>query len=190
MSKVGAVIVSIFFLNTAFSLEGNAQQEGPEKFADPYAQALMILLTDWNAGKIFLKKENVEDTFQKRLEVLVAKQASPEFTIEDLFSAELIESRWKELPRELTRGLPLSNGARLMLAALVLDKSNRLKQLAKPNSVDLLEKLGPSLYLILASAQKEALMSDKTEIDTTSIQRGGVWFFSLGWPFCCADESD
>jgi hypothetical protein len=82
--------------------------------------------------------------------------------------------------------MPLTDGAYAVLLGSIVDAAPRLQEMGVEASPDaLLQELELPLYLTLGAAQKEAADAGG-EIDAIAVRRGGVRFFSLGWPFCCA----
>jgi hypothetical protein len=154
---------------------------------NPYALAMLEVLDRWDSGTLEFSKAAAEPEFERRLDKYKALP-SDRFVVERWFTVEEILDQWKQLPDTLKPELKLSTGARLILAAAVVDKSAVLESFVKPYPDELQSKLASSLYLTLAAAQQEALEQGKKVIDATAVQRAGVRFFSLGWPFCCADE--
>ncbi len=75
----------------------------------------------------------------------------------------------------------------MSIMANVVDASDELqRQGIEPG--ELYEALQYSLYLTLGGAQLDAGLRNQTSVDAITLKRAGVRFFSLGWPFCCADE--
>ena len=63
----------------------------------------------------------------------------------------------------------LTAGAKLLIAAAVLDKTEQLKSIAPPDPNALQDALAGSLYVTLGTAQKEAQEQGKKQIDATAI---------------------
>jgi hypothetical protein len=177
--------VAVFFA----APHARAQEQHPIEALsnNPYALTLFEILARWDSGALTLEKSSAAADFERRLENYGALP-NDRFVVERWFSREAILEQWYQLPETLRPELRLSAGAKLLLAAAVVDKSADLERFVGPYADDLQAALASSLYITLAAAQQEALEQGKALIDATAVRRAGVRFFSLGWPFCCADE--
>jgi hypothetical protein len=149
-----------------------------------YAESMTVLLDRWNDGKLkFEKTVAMQDVFAKRFDEFVGRASSG--GIESVIPADFIQANWKALPDTLEKEKPLSNGATYLLVGAIIDAAPRLAEVGvNPDPDSLLGALEFPLYITLAAAQKEATGN---EVDSVAVRRGGLWFFSLGWPFCCAE---
>ena len=155
---------------------------------NPYAAAVLQILDRWNSRELILDRKEAEPIFEARVRKYVDPATENRFLVERWLPVNGIFEQWEQLPQVLRPELALTAGAKLLIAAAVLDKSEQLKSIAPPDPNALQKALAGSLYVTLGAAQKEAQEQGKDEIDATAVQRGGVRLFSLGWPFCCATE--
>lgn len=177
--------MAVFMMLLVCSPDAFSQDLSDEELA--YVGALNEVLSDWESNKIALyKDDNVNKEFDVRLAAFKARQVHGD--IEAAISSDFVIGNWKKLPDKVLAELPLSKGAKLILAGGVVDAMAQLKQIGvEPNSASVQEKLSFALYATLAAAQEEAKASGSNEIDAIALRRGGFWLFSLGWPFCCAE---
>jgi hypothetical protein len=187
-TTLAVIAASGLWLSDALSEEG----KGPDPIGaiaeNPYARAVLQILDRWNSGELVLDKKVAEADFDARFRKYSELAGENGFVVERWLPVNGILEQWKELPETLKPELDLSPGAKLMIAATVLDKAEQLKPVAPPDSDALQNALAGSLYITLGAAQKEAQERGQKDIDATAVQRGGVRLFSLGWPFCCATE--
>jgi hypothetical protein len=192
MKRVAATLAAIAASSLWFADALAQEGKGPDPIGaiaeNPYAQAVLQILDRWNSGELVLEKKYAAADFDARFRKYSELGGENRFLIERWLPANEILDQWKELPETLKPELDLSPGAKLMIAATVLDKTEQLKPVAPPEPDALQNALAGSLYITLGTAQKEAQEQGQKEIDATAVQRGGVRLFSLGWPFCCATE--
>lgn len=181
------VCLLALILGSACSINVSAQTFALTEEQQAYADALQTILKEWEAGKIeFTKNEETEKLFSARLDAFSLRQAGGE--VESVIPMDFVAGNWKKLPESVKVQRPLSAGAYLLLIAGVVDASAELKKIGiEPTYESLLAALQFPLYLTLGAAEEEAKKNNRDTIDSISIRRGGVWFFSLGWPFCCAE---
>jgi hypothetical protein len=154
-----------------------------------YVDAMSRLLDAWERKEIELTRDVFDAEFPDRIALF--KHRTPTSVIHALFPTAFFERNARLLPSRLVAEIPLSNGARLTLLASVADAAPLLERFGvKPTADDLLRKLPFALFVTLGAAQLEAKSHGKAEVDAASIKRGEIDFFSMGWPFCCAVESD
>jgi hypothetical protein len=152
-----------------------------------YARALSEVLTRWEKGEFKLEKNALSKDFEDKFNLFLARMETDR--LDQQLSPDFIKENWAKLPPVLTPERALSPGARLTLAGSVVDAADRLSAQGVPPDPAAIEKaLRFPLFITLGSAQQEATQRGQEQIDATAIKRGGVWLFSLGWPFCCADE--
>jgi hypothetical protein len=168
---------------------GSGVSQELEKFEQQYLQYTDTIVFDWNNKKsTFSKTEEMQKIFLERL--IAFKQRQEKGQIEKIIPVEFVMENWdKRIPDVLVPELPLSKGAQMILAGSLLDAA---KLIGANNSDSKLEQLNNSiqfpLLITLTAAQEEAKEAGDTEITAIAIRRGGLWFFSLGWPFCCAEN--
>lgn len=167
----------------------NAQNDLHKLIEDPYSQALLKVLDAWNKGDLVISKSDVEKDFFVRIDRYDKLQKKDRFVLESYIPIDNIKKRWSGLPKELKRTAPLTLGARMLLLAMMVDKLPQIRNMVPPKPDQLVKAFRASLYIVLASAQQESRVQDSKMVDATAVQRGGIYFLSLGWPFCCAYES-
>lgn len=175
------LLISLFAALSSFHVVTRAQEQIIEVFDDPYVSALFTILDRWEAGELVLKKSEFEPTFFQRLDEAINMQEEGD-PVEQSISFDQMNSRWVKLPEQVEAPAPLTVGARLLLAATIYDKRDELKAQSSPSVDEFQEFLKMPLYMILVTSQ--TLMTQDV-IDATALQRGGTWFFSLSYPFCC-----
>lgn len=153
-----------------------------------YVAAMSSVLEMWNTKQIILApKDSLQKQFDERLSVFRKKQKDND--LEAIVPSDFIESNWGQLPSKISPELPLSTGAKWVLIGGVLDAADRLQKDGVPSDPASFQKaLELSLYLTLGAAQEEARKANEGQIDSVSVRRAGVRFFSLGWPLCCGEE--
>jgi len=151
-----------------------------------YAEAFIELLRQWEDGEVIFYKNIANDqNLASQLDLFLVRQRTD--SLDQLIPLSFIQENWERAPDELVSELPLSAGGYAILLAGILDAADDLAaQGVAPTSDGLREALYFSTFITLAAAQTEAQQAGDTEITATSIRRGGIYFFSLGWPFCCA----
>ncbi|MCO5160030.1 MAG: hypothetical protein M9939_02760 [Mesorhizobium sp.] len=150
-----------------------------------YAEAAGSLFELWNKKEIKIDRTDFDKEFATRFEGFLARQKSD--PLESAISAEFIAMNSKILPNVLVPELQLSPGAKLTLIGSIVDAAPILSEKGiEPTVSSLQTALSFSLFAALGAAQEDAKKSGDDQIEAVNVRRGGVWFFSMGWPFCCA----
>jgi hypothetical protein len=172
----------------AVSVWGGAQAQELTDFERQYADALVQVLISWEKGDIeFRRSDFADEFFGVRLDRFQQRQSQRD--LEKIIPLDFIEANWDRLPETVKSEQPLSRGAYQVLIGGIVDAAPQLLERgieAKPAA--LVAELGFPLFVTLAAAQEEAKSAGTEQTDSVAIRRGGLWFFSLGWPFCCAEE--
>lgn len=152
---------------------------------DPYVKALFQVLDTWDAGNLVINRVEVEKDFFTALTRRKEKPISA-FERSEQYIPEMTK-RWKALPEILARQVPLTPGARMVMAGPLYDHREQLASLVRePNQLQV--RLRMEFFVVLASGQLEAISQKKKDIDGVSILRGYSSFWSIPWPFCCWGE--
>jgi len=152
-----------------------------------YLQAFDALLQQWAEGQVTFNR-GPDSEFEAALTSFKVRQEAS-FT-EAAIPFGFVADNWKRIPEKVSAEIPLSMGARFVLAGGIVDAVPVLKEKGIQPTPEALEReLAFPLYLTLGAGQEVAKESGVAQLDAISIRRGGVWFFSLGWPFCCAEPT-
>ncbi|MFB9151649.1 hypothetical protein [Roseovarius ramblicola] len=174
-----------------FPVTVNAQDnELPGALDNPYVTAALEITDLIETGDIQINKDDAVAEIQRRLDASQGDFGNLEKALTPSFlSLSEINEVSDQLP-PLEELPPVSMGVRLLIAGSVLDQVSELQELGvEPNVEGMLPILGPSLYITLASAALEVNAENpEPTIDVVAVRRGGIRFFSLGWPFCCSHD--
>ena len=158
---------------------------------DEHLEALLRAIEEWEGSDIRFAKETATSQF----EIGIKRQYSDDDP-ESMLDRPRQTTWWTELPAMSRNeaGISVTCGAKLALVGALADKLPDYRQLySERDGSDpfafLMENFQGSLYMMIASAEHERRQAGRSEIDVTTLQRGGLWLFSLGWPFCCAYQN-
>ena len=158
---------------------------------DEHLKALLRAIREWETSNIVLAKETANSQFNSGIN----RQYSTNDP-ESMLQRTRQTAWWNQLPAvsQNQARISVTCGAKLVLVGALADKLPDYRQLYSERGgsdpfVFLMENFQGSLYMIIASAEHERILADRSEIDATTLQRGGLWLFSLGWPFCCAYQN-
>ena len=150
--------------------------------------ALLNIIEGWEGRQFTFSKQSATAQFDSGM-ARRRLNGSPE----SMLIPDSQRAWWNRLPAtsENHHGVPVTCGAKLALVGTLADKLDRYDHLYSQNgSTDpvsfMRESLEGSLYMVFASADFERMIMERPAIDATTLQRGGIPLFSLGWPFCCA----
>lgn len=176
----------IFFLILCIvPIQAESQQFIQPFLNDPYIKALLKILDNWDNGKLIIKKSKVEKDFMNTLKRRKEKPVSI-FEQSEQYIPEMTK-RWGNLPETLSRQIPLTTGARMVMAGPLYDHREQVASLVKePDKLQV--RLYMEFFVVLAAGQLEAINQKRKNIDGTSILRGYSAFWSIPWPFCCWGE--
>ncbi|WP_299724842.1 hypothetical protein [uncultured Tateyamaria sp.] len=174
---------SLLFVGPSFAQTTDIQ----EALGNPYVASALELVELMRSGDVAIDQDDLFAQILTRAEGARNSDLIIESQIlSEVYDPTLLEQRFFSLPR-VEEWPSISVGARMLVAASIIDVVDQLEeQGVEPSVESMLEAVGPSLYLMLASAADEASV-EQPQIDVVSVRRAGVWFFSLGWPFCCAE---
>ena len=192
-----AVLTTISVLPSLFGTYAEAQgwdcRSTLESIVDTDAHlgALLRGIEDWEQSGLRLSKDTAINQFRRGIE-----QHRSENDPESMLEPERQISWWEQLPAisQNTDRVSVTCGAKLALVGALADKLPEYRQqYTEGGGSDpfafLMDNFQGSLYIMIASAEHERRRADRSEIDATTLQRGGIWLFSLGWPFCCAYQN-
>lgn len=196
-TKLFTVLTTVCVLLTPFGASAENQgwdcKSTLESIAasDEHLKALLQGIEEWERSERQFTKKSATDQFNRGMEKERTSNGP-----ESMLDPKLQTKWWSELPDESqnTAKVAVTCGAKLTLLGAFADKLPEYQKMYSESDGTepiefLTENFGGSLYIMIASAEQERNRSERSEIDATTLQRGGMWLFSLGWPFCCAYQN-